>query len=76
MMPGSGIDFLHGAVTHRPLVILALYGDTLATTVHDNVDALITYSPEHYRLVPHRPEEVGREGLELGSAHGTDCLEA
>lgn len=76
MMPGSGIDFLHGPVTHRPLVILALYGDTLATTVHYNVDALIPCSPEHYRLMSHRPEEVGREDLELGSAHVTDRLEA
>src|SRR5829696_8677213 len=65
MMPGSGIDFLHGPVTHRPLVILAPYGD-----------ALIPCSPEHYRLMSHRPEEVGCEDLELGSAHGTDCLEA
>jgi hypothetical protein len=76
MMLGSGIDFLHGPVTHRPLVILALHGDTLATAVHDNVDALISCSPEHYRLMSHRPEDVGREDLELGSAHGTDCLEA
>ncbi len=76
MMPGSGIDFLHWPVTHRLLVILALYGDTLATTVHDNVDALIPCSPEHYRLMSHRPEEVGREDLELGTGHGTDCLEA
>ena len=45
MMPGSGIDFLNWPVTHRLLVILALYGDTLATTVHDNVDALIPCSP-------------------------------
>jgi hypothetical protein len=76
MMPSSGIDFLHGPVTHRPLVILALYGDALASTVHDNVDALIPCSPEHYRLVSQRREEVGREDLELGSAHGTDGLEA
>jgi hypothetical protein len=76
MMLGSDIDFLHGPVTHGPLVILALYCDTLATTVHDNVYALIPCSPEHYRLMSHRPKEVGREDLELGSAHGADCLEA
>src|SRR5215208_4125908 len=76
MMLGSGIDFLHGPVSHGPLVILVLYGDTLATTVHYNVDALIPCSPEYYRLMSHRPEEVGREDLELGSAHGTDRLEA
>jgi hypothetical protein len=57
-------------------VILALNGDALATPVHDNVDALIPCSPEHYRLVSQRREEVGREDLELGSAHGTNCLEA
>ena len=76
MIPSSGIDFLHGPVTHGPLVILALYGDELATTVHDNVDALVPCSPEHYRLVSQRLEEVGRKDLELGPAHETNCLEA
>jgi hypothetical protein len=41
MMLRSGKDFLHRPVAHWPFVVLALYGDTLATTVHDNVDALI-----------------------------------
>ena len=54
-MLGSGIDFLHGPVTHRPPVILALHGDTLATTVHDNVDALIPCSPND---VMRTPDEV------------------
>ena len=76
MMPGSGKDFLNGPVTHGPLVILALQGDTPTATVHDNVDALIPCSPEHYHLVSQRPEEVGREVLELGAAHGADYLEA
>src|ERR671910_2743947 len=76
MMPSSSKDFLNRPVTHGPVVILALYGDTLATTVHDDVDALIPCSPEHYRLVSHGPEEVGREVLELGTGHGADRLEA
>ena len=45
MMPSSSKDFLNRPVTHGPVVILALYGDALATTVHDNVDALISCSP-------------------------------
>ena len=76
MIPGSSKDFLNGSVTHGPTVILALHGHTLATTVHDNVDALIPSSPKHCRLMSQRPEDVGREDLELGSAHGTNCLEA
>jgi hypothetical protein len=76
MMPSSSKDFLNRPVTHGLVVILALNGDALATPVHDNVDALIPCSPEHYRLVSQRREEVGREDLELGSAHGTNCLKA
>src|SRR5215210_2508825 len=74
MMLRSGKDLLHWPVTYGPFVVLALYGDTLASTIHDNVDALIPYSPEHHRSMSHRLEEVGHEDLELGSAHGANCF--
>jgi hypothetical protein len=67
---------LHGFVANGPDVILALHGDTPALGVQDDVDALIPNSPTHQDPMPHRPEEVGHEEFELGSAHKTDVLEA
>src|SRR5215213_5330147 len=71
----SGEHFLHGLVVRGSLVVLALYRDTLAPAVHDDVDALIPCSPEQSCLMSHGPEEVGHEDLELGPAHETDLLE-
>src|SRR5215218_902583 len=62
VVPRSGEDFLHRLVVRGSLIVLALYGDTLAPAVHDDVDALIPCSPEHRRLMSHRPEEVGGAG--------------
>src|SRR5215212_80114 len=57
MMPCPGVDFSHGPVAHGLRIVLALYGDTLAPRVHDDVDALIPCSPTHHRPMSHCPEE-------------------